>query len=142
MSGRLLNTLDAHVDLILTSPLKRATQTASMVGNEIAYEQRRSKRLRRCNPSATYESFRELLQADRGWRAVMVVGHNPNMSQFLSLLVTGGLSERAIEMKKGSVARVEVGAKRAVLNWLITPRLVKSVYTSTQVSSQPKTSKK
>jgi phosphohistidine phosphatase len=74
--------------------------------------------------------------------AVMVVGHNPNMSQFLSLLVSGGLSERAIEMKKGSVARVEVGAKRSVLNWLITPRLIKSAYTSTQVSSQPKTSKK
>ena len=29
--GRLLNGLDVHVDLILTSPLKRATQTASTV---------------------------------------------------------------------------------------------------------------
>ena len=38
--GRLLNTLDVHVDLIFSSPLKRATQTASMVGNEIAYENR------------------------------------------------------------------------------------------------------
>ena len=78
----------------------------------------------------------------RELESVMVVGHNPNQSQFLSLLVTGGLSDRAIELKKGSVARVEVGAKRGVLNWLITPRLVKSVYTSAQVSSQPKTSKK
>ncbi len=32
--------MDVHVDLIFSSPLKRATQTASMVGNEIAYEQR------------------------------------------------------------------------------------------------------
>ncbi len=45
-------------------------------------------------------------------------------------------------MKKGSVARVEVGPKRSVLNWLVTPRLIKSAYTSAQVSSRPKTSKK
>jgi phosphohistidine phosphatase len=64
------------------------------------------------------------------------------MSKFLSLMVTGGLSERAIDMKKGSVARVEMGPKRSVLNWIVTPRLIKSAYTSAQVSSRPKTSKK
>ncbi len=139
--GRLLNSLDTHVDLILSSPLKRATQTASMVGNEIAYEQR-IERTPALAPSANFEGFRQLLLQVRELEAVMVVGHNPTMSKFLSLLVTGGLSERAIEMKKGSVARVEVGAKRSVLNWLVTPRLVKSAYTSMQDSSLPKTSKK
>ena len=64
------------------------------------------------HPGAAYESFRQLLQQVRELEAVMVVGHNPNMSQFLSLLVTGGVSDRAIDMKKGSVARVEVGPKR------------------------------
>jgi phosphohistidine phosphatase len=139
--GRFLNTLDVHVDLILSSPLKRATQTASMVGNEIAYEAK-IETTPALHPSASYESFHELLLGVKELESVMVVGHNPNQSQFLSLLVTGGLSDRAIELKKGSVARVEVGAKRAVLNWLITPRLVKSVYTSEQASSKPKTSKK
>ncbi len=139
--GRWLNALDTHVDLILSSPLKRATQSAAMVGNEIAYEQR-IEQTPALRPDATYESFRQLLRQVSALEAVMVVGHNPNMSRFLSLLVTGGLSERGIEMKKGSVARVEMGAKRAVLNWLITPRLTKSVYTSTQSSSRPKTSEK
>jgi phosphohistidine phosphatase len=139
--GRMLNALDAHVDLILSSPLKRATQTASMVGNEIAYEQK-IERSPSLGPGAAYEAFRELLHQAGGLEAVMVVGHNPNMSRFLSLLVTGGLSDRAIEMKKGSVARVEMGSKRSVLNWLVTPRLIKSAYTSTQVSSHPKTSAK
>ena len=139
--GRLLNSLDTHVDMILSSPLKRATQTASVVGNEIAYEQR-IEQTPALRPTAAYESFRVLISQVSGLEAVMVVGHNPNMSKFLSLMVTGGLSERAIEMKKGSVARVEMGPKRAVLNWLVTPRLVKSVYTSMQDSSLPKTSKK
>jgi phosphohistidine phosphatase len=139
--GRLLNTLDAHVDLILSSPLKRATQTASMVGNEIAYEQR-IEMTPALRPGAAYESFHQLLFQMKGLEALMVVGHNPNMSQFLSLLVTGGLSERAFDMKKGSVARVEMGPKRSVLNWLVTPRVIKSAYNSAQVSSRPKTSRK
>jgi len=139
--GRFLNSMDTHVDLILSSPLKRATQTASMVGNEIAYEQR-IEVTPALRPNAAFEGFRELLHQLSGLEAVMVVGHNPNMSQFLSLLVTGGLSQRAVEMKKGSIARVEVGTKRSVLNWLVTPRLVKSAYTSAQDSSLPKTSKK
>jgi phosphohistidine phosphatase len=139
--GGFLNALDVHVDLILSSPLKRATQTASLVGNEIDYEQR-IETTPALHPDASYESFRQLLIHLRELEAVMMVGHNPSMSQFLSLLVSGGLSGRAIEMKKGGVARVEMGAKRSVLNWLITPRLIKSTYTSTQVNSQPKTSEK
>ena len=33
--GALLAALDVQVDQVITSPLKRATQTASLVGNEI-----------------------------------------------------------------------------------------------------------
>jgi phosphohistidine phosphatase len=139
--GRLLYSMDAHVDLILSSPLKRATQSASMVGNEIAYELpiERAPALR---PGASFDSFRDLLYKVSGLESVLVVGHNPNLSRFLSLLVTGGLSNSAMEMKKGSVARVEIGLKRSVLNWLVTPRLIKTAYTSTQLNSLPKTSKK
>jgi phosphohistidine phosphatase len=139
--GRLLSGLDAHVELVLSSPLKRATQSAAVVANEIAYEQK-IELAQALRPNAAYEAFQELLLSHGELEAIMVVGHNPNMSRFLSLLVTGGLSARAIEMKKGSVARVEIGAKRAVLNWLINPRILKSVYSSTQTSSRPKTSAK
>jgi len=111
------------------------------VGNEIDYEQR-IERSPALQPTADYERFRALLNQIRDLESVMVVGHNPNMSKFLSLLITGGLSEKAIEMKKGSVARVEMGPKRAVLNWMVTPRLVKVAYTSAHESSLPKTSKK
>src|SRR6266513_2531877 len=87
--GRLLNTLDTHVDMIVSSPLKRATQTASLVGNEIAYEQKieLSPALK---PGAGYPAFRDLLRSLRKMESVMVVGHNPNFSQVLSLLMTNG----------------------------------------------------
>ncbi|PSH05669.1 MAG: phosphohistidine phosphatase SixA [Acidobacteria bacterium] len=139
--GRFLNTMDAHVDLILSSPLKRATQTAAMVGNEIAYELQ-IETTPVLHPSSQYERFRDLIYKIRELESVMVVGHNPNLSEFISLMVTNGLNDDVIEMKKGSVARVEVGAKRSVLNWIVTPRLIKSVYASMQVSSQPNISRK
>jgi phosphohistidine phosphatase len=139
--GRWLNSMDVHVDMILSSPLKRATQTAALVGNEIGYEQK-IELSPALQPGATYESFRQLLHQISGMETAMVVGHNPSMSQFLSRLVTGGASEWAMEMKKGSVAHVDVDPKHSTLNWLITPRLVKSAYASAQVSSRPKTSEK
>ena len=121
--GRLLYSMDTHVDLVLSSPLKRATQSASMVGNEIAYEQK-IELTPALRPSASYEAFRELLHEVSGLEAVMGVGHNPNLSRFLSLMVTGGLNDSAVDMKNGSVARVDTSPKPSVLLWLVTPRLV------------------
>jgi phosphohistidine phosphatase len=139
--GRLLYALDTHVDLILSSPLRRATQSAAVVANEIAYEQK-IELTPALKPAASYDAFRELLHGVGDIEAVMVVGHNPSLSRFLSLTITRGLSETAADMKKGSVARVDVGPRRSALQWLVTPRLVRNTYTSTQASSRPKTSKK
>ena len=36
--GRALAALNVQPDVIVSSPLKRATQTASLIGNEIGYE--------------------------------------------------------------------------------------------------------
>ncbi len=36
--GRALAALEVQVDVIISSPLKRAAQTASLVGNEMGYE--------------------------------------------------------------------------------------------------------
>lgn len=139
--GRVLASLDVRVDKIFSSSLKRATQTAYYMANELAYEQK-VETVAALKPGADYEKFRALINQHRALEAIMVVGHNPNMSRFLSLLVSEGVNERAVEMKKGSLARVEMGPKRAVLNWLVTPRLLQSAYPSLLESSRPNTSKK
>ena len=36
--GRALAALQVQVDVIVSSPLKRCTQTASLIGNELGYE--------------------------------------------------------------------------------------------------------
>ncbi len=140
--GRALNALDVQVDAIISSPLKRATQTASLVANEIGYEQKieLSPALR---PDAAFEDFRGLLDKYAKQDAIMVIGHNPSLGRFLSLLITDGGNEDAVDLKKGAVAKTDFGGRRpAVLNWCVTPKLVRAVYTSATTSSRPKTSRK
>src|SRR5947208_921325 len=76
--GRALTALDVHVEIIVSSPLKRAAQTASLVGTEMGYE---GKILfdNGLRPGATFADFRRLLGTQSKHEAIMVVGHNPNL---------------------------------------------------------------
>jgi phosphohistidine phosphatase len=139
--GRVLAAIETQVDLIVSSPLKRASQTASLVANEIGYDGKLQfdAALR---PEADYDKFRQLLQRHRKQEAVMVVGHNPSLSEFLSLAISRHGAEEAVDLKKGAVARVEAGNKSAVLQWCITPKIARSLYASSARKSRPKTSRK
>ncbi len=139
--GRALAAMDVHIDALISSPLKRATQTASLVGNEIAFEGKLTldKALR---PEASFEQFRDLLHKHAKAEAVMVVGHNPSLSEFLSLLISQRSSESGVELKKGAIARVELDNKSAIIQWCLTPKLVRVLYESSADRSRPKTSRK
>lgn len=139
--GRALAAVDAHVDAIISSPLKRATQTASLVANEIAFEGKLDLSAALA-PSGNYAQFRELLRRHSQQDAIMVVGHNPNLSEFLGRLLAGGSYRAGIDLKKGGVARVELERTRGVLNWCLTPKLVRALYTVSASKSRPKTARK
>lgn len=137
--GRALAALDVSADAIISSPLTRALQTASVVANEIGYEEKViiDAALR---PGASYEQFQELLSRHIRKDAIMVVGHNPNLTEFLNKLLAGGAALHALELKKGSIARVEkVGRKPAVLRWCMTPKVVRSIQMASASNSRPKT---
>jgi phosphohistidine phosphatase len=135
--GRALAVLETHVDVIVSSPLKRATQTAARIANELAYEGKISldPALR---PGASFAQFRDLLTRYGNQEAIMVVGHNPNLSEFLGRLIGGG-SRAGIDLKKAGVARVEVNHHRGVLNWCLTPKLLRTL---TETSQPSKSSRK
>jgi len=139
--GRILAALDTQVDVIISSPLKRATQTASIVANELGHEGKVQFDKALLN-EADYNQFRQLLQRHHKADAVMVVGHNPSLSSFLSLAISRRGTDEAVDLKKGAVARVEVDSKMAVLHWCITPKIARSLYASSAKRSRPKTSRK
>ncbi len=139
--GRALTAMDVQVDLILTSPLKRATQTASLVGNELSFEGA-LKLEDALLPSASFADFRKMVEKYARQESIMLVGHNPNLSQFLGRIVCEDGCEADIDLKKGAVARVELGRNSATLNWCLTPRILRALYSAAAESSRPKTSRK
>ena len=141
MVGRTLVALDTSVDIIVSSPLKRAAQTASLVGNELGYEGKLQLE-DALRPSASFADFHRMLEKYVKQEAIMVVGHNPNLSEFVGRIISEPGCEAGVELKKGAVAKVEMGRNAAVLQWCVTPRLLRALYSAAAESSRPKTSRK
>jgi phosphohistidine phosphatase len=119
----------ASVDVALASPYARAWRTAELLHEETGWP----------SPKACRE-----LEADRGWAdalaavarraaegSVALVGHEPNLSELASQLLTGRESDVPIDMKKGGVLALtldgEPGRGRAYLRWLITPKVLRAL---------------
>jgi phosphohistidine phosphatase len=139
--GRALAAIDAQVDCIISSPLKRAAQTASLVGNEIGYEGKLQLEAG-LRPGATLADFRRLLEKYARQEAIMIVGHNPNLSQFLGAVISEPGGEASLELKKGAVARVDMRRTSGTLQWCLTPKVLRTLYTTAVESSRPNTSRK
>jgi phosphohistidine phosphatase len=137
--GSYLSALRVQFDTILSSPLKRALQTASLVGTETGYD---SKILvsEALAPNATVASFQKLLGEIASYENVLIVGHNPNLPLFLSSLISA--SRTNIRMRKGAIARVDWTQRPGVLHWLVDPRILRGVYANVTKSSRRKTSRK
>jgi len=119
-----LSLLALPVELILTSPLVRARQTAEITARRLSLRDvlREDKRL---SPGFGIDELTGLLQDYRDRRAIMLVGHEPDFSTVISDCIGGG----RVEVKKGGVARVDIESPsllRGVLVWLVPPRLLAS----------------
>lgn len=139
--GRALAALDVQVDVIVSSPLKRSTQTASLVGNELGYEGKLQLDAG-LRPEAGLADFRKMLAKYARHDAIMVVGHNPNLSQFLGSVISDSGCEASLELKKGGVAKVETRRTSGTLQWCVTAKLLRTLYETAVASSRPNTSRK
>lgn len=113
--------LDMSPDLVISSPLPRALQTAELLIESLGLTDRPlvEERLR---PGAGWGDLARALAAHPEASSVMFVGHEPDMSNAVRVL-TGD----DVRLRKGAVARVEfAGAPEAgagELAWLLDPDL-------------------
>ena len=137
--GSYLNSLRVQFDLVISSPLKRALQTASLVATETGYDTRImvSEAL---SPGATVADFDRMLAELGKHENVLIVGHNPNLAQFLGTLLSS--SRMNIRLRKGAMARVDMARRPGILHWLVDPRILRGVYGKVTKSSRRKTSRK
>lgn len=110
--------LKPGIEVILTSPYRRARQTALPAAKALGL-QKRFHDSRALEPGHAPEEILEDLEAQEGWNSVLLVGHEPHLGDLLGRLVMGGKGV-SIPLKKAAVARVEVerrwsGTLRALL---------------------------
>ena len=125
LMGRALALLDPRVDVIVTSPLVRAIETGEIIGKEVSNHpiMHVSEHLAPgFNGSAL---FRELLTLGAG-STIVAVGHQPDMSDFVSFLIAGS-QPASVAMAAGSIAKlvVEESQPQGHLAWLLTPDTVR-----------------
>ena len=118
--------LDLKFDLILSSPYERAEQTAKIVADELGREITFTDFLKPDgNP---LELIREI--NDEKPQRVLIVGHEPDLSRLISILISGG-TEAAIELKKGGLCKLTTETltfgQCATMQWLLTPKLLRQV---------------
>jgi phosphohistidine phosphatase len=138
--GSFLNSLNVQFDRVVSSPLKRALQTASQVANETGYDIK-IEVSDALAPDASVQKFRDLLRSLEQYDNVLVVGHNPNLAVFFGSLLspTGRISTR---LRKGAVARIDCTRLPGTLHWLVDPRILRGLYSKATKRSRPKTSRK
>ena len=124
--GRALAALNAQPDVVISSPLKRATKTASLVGNELGFEGKLQLESA-LRPEASFADFRRMLDKYSKHEAVMVVGHNPSITDFLARMIAQSGCEARVDFKKGAVARAETDRRAATLNWFLTPKIAREI---------------
>ncbi|HEY6489912.1 MAG: phosphohistidine phosphatase SixA [Terracidiphilus sp.] len=140
LMARLLGAIKVQVDVIVSSPLKRALQTAQFVGTELGYEAK-VEVSSALGPDADFAVFQKLIDKYGECEGVLMVGHNPNLFKFIGRIITGN-GGAGVRMRKGSVARIDMERHPPLLQWLVDPRMARGIYANVAKSSRPKTSRK
>lgn len=125
-----LQKLGVVPDLILSSPLRRAEETARLVADVVA-------------PSAGVELFPPLaggtavedllrsLRPPRRARAIVLVGHQPDLGHLASYLLTGSANLMPLPFRKAAVAAIDVGEvpprNPGALMWFLTPGQLRAI---------------
>lgn len=110
--------------LILTSPLKRAVQTAEIAKDVLKYKNQlfRTKALA---PGATVEQVWDEVRVHRDERSLLLVGHNPLFSELSGYLL--GSNDLQVDFKKGAILRIDVEhfppTPKGILRWYLTAKL-------------------
>ena len=124
--AKAMQTMGLQFDVIFSSPYVRAKRTADIVAEIIDEDVTVTHSL--LPDAAPAELIAEI--NDEKPQRVLLVGHEPDLSTFISLLISGR-SDAEIELKKGALCKLTAetlkAGKCATLNWLLTPKQLRQV---------------
>ncbi|MDH3984528.1 MAG: histidine phosphatase family protein, partial [Gammaproteobacteria bacterium] len=87
--GRRIHEHGIRPSLIITSPAKRAWKTAKIIAREIHYPLEFLQREDGLYLASLNEILDTIVAQDNGFNNLMIVGHNPGLTDFANFLVPG-----------------------------------------------------
>ncbi|HEX5221941.1 MAG TPA: phosphohistidine phosphatase SixA [Verrucomicrobiae bacterium] len=121
-----MKALELSFDYLFSSPFRRASQTAEIVAEAMGLKkvlEFRDELTPDGDPKALVKYLGKLEPTPRN---IMLVGHEPYLSSFISQLIFGEATA-GIDLKKGGLAKLEIESQLrfgpcAKLAWLLTPK--------------------
>ncbi len=119
-----LAALEVRLGRILTSPYRRAVETAEILAAALGSVETRvlPELAAGADPTAVLAALRPHRQVD----ALALVGHQPDLGYLSSQVMTGRPDACPLPFKKGAVACFEIaeprGSLRGELSWFLTPK--------------------
>lgn len=122
--------MNIEFDVILTSPYRRALETAFIVAREL----RIGESLQTCSALRAEGPPEEVVQVLQSkyapCKSVLLVGHEPQLSTLVSTLTSGDIGSGPT-MKKGGLCKLQISklraGKSAMMLWLLTPRQLSNI---------------
>lgn len=117
-------------DVILTSPYARAKRTAEIVAEIFLMEKKLQVTANLAANADPGELIAELSESHSSVESLLLVGHEPFLSDLASVLLVGhaGIS---IELKKGGLCLLSADylrySKCATLHWLLSPKQLRKM---------------
>jgi phosphohistidine phosphatase len=118
--------LRVEFDLMLTSPLARAVETAEIIAASMRLSKKDIKQSGNLAPGASAEDLFAEIKGHAGAEAIALVGHQPDLGGLISRIIQSDGGALSIQLKKGGVCCVNVSETvptlRGDMMWLLTPK--------------------
>ena len=115
---------DVSPSLILSSPFKRALETAEIAASELRYKGeilRTGALLPDSSPPSLWSEIRE----HRSEPSILLAGHEPLFSSTVAWLL--GSTNQMVDFRKAALVRIDIysfsASPQGVLQWMLTPKL-------------------
>lgn len=121
-----LKRINIKVDQIITSPKKRARETAEIVAHAVGSSSDKIIETSFVKPLTPPQETIEYLEQFAHLNSLLIVGHLPSLTRITSLLLMDG-SQAVVHFERGGVVRIDVEnlpTHAGQLRWYLTPELL------------------
>lgn len=125
LAAQALARMDARPDLVVTSPLRRAVETARPIAAMLDVPLEQDRLLR---PGFDEAAFAAVIDRHGSAGDLALVGHEPDLSSLV-----GYLTGARVALPKAAIVRIDVANLRAgqsELRWLLRPKQIRLVATT------------